>query len=388
MKVAIIGAGISGVTTAYFLSKHNLKVTLIEGRRYPAMATSYANGGQLSASNSEAWNSWHNVKTGLKSIVNRQHSPLIINPLPTVSKLSWLFKFMTNIRKSEKITLELCKMAIKSIDLYNNIANKENIDFDKLDKGIIHLYEDKKHTENAENINKIYKKAGLNRYRITHEELYKIEPALKNRKLDSIFFTPSDKTGDIHKFCNGLTNRLLETNKIKTIISNIENLNDYISDFDYVIVCAGVYSPFLAKTIGDRLPIYPVKGYSITINNPGKNTPFVSLLDDHNKIVTSRLGENRLRVAGFAEFNGYNLDILQKRIRPLIKWSVRMFPKINTKDIKPWAGLRPMTPDMLPIVKQSNSARKVWYNTGHGHLGWTLSAYTADRIASQILKIS
>ncbi|MEC6997087.1 MAG: FAD-dependent oxidoreductase [Pseudomonadota bacterium] len=388
MKVAIIGAGISGVTTAYFLSKHNLKVTLIEGRRYPAMATSYANGGQLSASNSEAWNSWHNVKTGLKSIVNRQHSPLIINPLPTVSKLSWLFKFMTNIRKNEKITLELCKMAIKSIDLYNNIANKENIDFDKLDKGIIHLYEDKKHTENAENINKIYKKAGLNRYRITHEELYKIEPALKNRKLDSIFFTPSDKTGDIHKFCNGLTNRLLKTKKIKTIISNIENLNDYISDFDYVIVCAGVYSPFLAKTIGDSLPIYPVKGYSITINNPGKNTPFVSLLDDHNKIVTSRLGENRLRVAGFAEFNGYNLDILQKRIRPLIKWSVRMFPKINTKDIKPWAGLRPMTPDMLPIVKQSNSARKVWYNTGHGHLGWTLSAYTADRIASQILKIS
>ncbi len=388
MKVAIIGAGISGVTTAYFLSKHNFKVTLIEGRRYPAMATSYANGGQLSASNSEAWNSWHNVKTGLKSIVNRQHSPLIINPLPTVSKLSWLFKFMTNIRKSEKITLELCKMAIKSIDLYNNIANKENIDFDKLDKGIIHLYEDKKHTENAENINKIYKKAGLNRYRITHEELYKIEPALKNRKLDSIFFTPSDKTGDIHKFCNGLTNRLLETKKIKTVISNIENLNDYISDFDYVIVCAGVYSPFLAKTIGDSLPIYPVKGYSITINNPGKNTPFVSLLDDHNKIVTSRLGENRLRVAGFAEFNGYNLDILQKRIRPLIKWSMRMFPKINTKDIKPWAGLRPMTPDMLPIVKQSNSARKVWYNTGHGHLGWTLSAYTADRIASQILKIS
>ena len=388
MKVAIIGAGISGVTTAYFLSKHNFKVTLIEGRRYPAMATSYANGGQLSASNSEAWNSWHNVKTGLKSIVNRQHSPLIINPLPTVSKLSWLFKFMTNIRKSEKITLELCKMAIKSIDLYDNIANKENIDFDKLDKGIIHLYEDKKHTENAENINKIYKKAGLNRYRITHEELYKIEPALKNRKLDSIFFTPSDKTGDIHKFCNGLTNKLLETKKIKTIISNIENLNDYISDFDYVIVCAGVYSPFLAKTIGDSLPIYPVKGYSITINNPGKNTPFVSLLDDHNKIVTSRLGENRLRVAGFAEFNGYNLDILQKRIRPLIKWSMRMFPKINTKDIKPWAGLRPMTPDMLPIVKQSTSARKVWYNTGHGHLGWTLSAYTADRIASQILKIS
>ena len=388
MKIAIIGAGISGVTTAYFLSKHNFDITLIEGRRYPAMATSYANGGQLSASNTEAWNSWHNIRTGFKSIVNRQHTPLIINPLPTVSKLSWLFKFMTNISKNERITLELCKMAIKSIKLYDNIAKKENIDFDKLDRGIIHLYENNKHTENAENINKIYKKAGLNRYRITHEELYKIEPALKNKKLDSIFFTPSDKTGDIHKFCNGLTNRLLETKKIKTIFCNIDNLNEYVSDFNYVIVCAGVYSPFLAKSVGDSLPIYPVKGYSITINNPGQNTPFVSLLDDHNKIVTSRLGKNRLRVAGFAEFNGYNLDILQKRIRPLIKWSMKMFPNINTKDIKPWAGLRPMTPDMLPIVKQSKSSKNVWYNTGHGHLGWTLSAFTANLITNQILKIS
>ena len=96
MRVAVIGAGITGVTTAYFLSKKNISITLIEGRRYPAMATSYANGGQLSASNSEAWNSWHNVKTGLKSIFNKKHSPLIINPIPSTSKLAWLYKFITN----------------------------------------------------------------------------------------------------------------------------------------------------------------------------------------------------------------------------------------------------------------------------------------------------
>ena len=386
MRVAVIGAGITGVTTAYFLSKNKIDVTLIEGRRYPAMATSYANGGQLSASNSEAWNSWHNVKTGLKSIINRKHSSLIINPFPNITKLAWLYKFIYNIRKSDRITFEICKMAIESISLYNDITKKEKLEFDKLDKGIVHLYMNKKHTENAEYINKIYRKAGLNRFRITHQELYNIEPALKNKKLDSIFYTPSDKTGDIHKFCIGLTDNLIKKKKIKVLSCNVDDLNEYSNEYDFVIVCAGVYSPFLAKTIGDNLPIYPVKGYSITINNPGKNTPTVSLLDDHNKIVTSRLGNDRLRVAGFAEFNGYNLDILQNRVRQLIKWCMEMFPEINTKDIKPWAGLRPMTPNMLPIIKQSKSNCKVWYNTGHGHLGWTLSAYTGKILTEKILE--
>ena len=103
------------------------------------------------------------------------------------------------------------------------------------------------------------------------------------------------------------------------------------------------------------------------------------------KIVCSRLGENRLRVAGIAEFNGYNLDILQNRIRPLVNWCISMFPKINSNDIKPWAGLRPMTPNMLPIVKKSKKA-DIWYNTGHGHLGWTLSAYTAKNLVNNIFK--
>ena len=150
-----------------------------------------------------------------------------------------------------------------------------------------------------------------------------------------------------------------------------------------VVVCAGVHSRELAKSIGDDLPIYPVKGYSITIKNPDI-APWTSMLDDEAKIVTARLGKDRLRVAGTAEFNGYNTDIIQKRIRPLIDWSERMFPGINTEYITPWAGLRPMTPNMMPIVKQSSRNKNVYYNTGHGHLGWTLSAYTASVISNKI----
>ena len=157
-----------------------------------------------------------------------------------------------------------------------------------------------------------------------------------------------------------------------------------LNNFDLVIVCAGIDSKRLASSIGDNLSIYPVKGYSITINKPGINSPWVSLLDDEKKIVTARLGSERLRIAGTAEFSGYNTDIKWDRVRPLIRWAETNFPDINTEDIKPWAGLRPMTPNMMPIIKQSKKNKNIFYNTGHGHLGWTLSAFTAKKISELI----
>jgi D-amino-acid dehydrogenase len=142
----------------------------------------------------------------------------------------------------------------------------------------------------------------------------------------------------------------------------------------------------LAKTAGDRLPIYPVKGYSITINNVDpKYLPRVSLLDDQAKIVTSTLG-NRLRVAGTAELAGENYDIRRDRIEPLLEWVRTNFPQINTHDYSSWACLRPMTPNMMPIVRASHNEPGVYYNTGHGHLGWTLAPYTAKQIVEAITK--
>jgi len=153
--------------------------------------------------------------------------------------------------------------------------------------------------------------------------------------------------------------------------------------FDGVVVCAGVHSRSIASQLGDRVNIYPVKGYSITVNLRDEASqaaaPWVSLLDDKAKIVTSRLGVDRFRIAGTAEFNGYNRDIRQDRIDPLIKWCNTHFPEINTKDVVPWAGLRPMMPTMLPRVG-AGKMPGVFYNTGHGHLGWTLSAATAEMV--------
>ena len=143
-----------------------------------------------------------------------------------------------------------------------------------------------------------------------------------------------------------------------------------------------------AGMLGDHVNIYPVKGYSITVclddERSQSAAPWVSLLDDNAKIVTSRLGVDRFRVAGTAEINGFNRDIRADRVAPLVEWTRRLFPQVSTARVIPWAGLRPMMPSMLPRVGQGKRAG-VYYNTGHGHLGWTLSAATAESIAETIL---
>jgi D-amino-acid dehydrogenase len=139
--------------------------------------------------------------------------------------------------------------------------------------------------------------------------------------------------------------------------------------------------------LGDRVNVYPVKGYSITVNldDPVSrdSAPWVSLLDDEAKVVTSRLGPDRFRVAGTAEFNGFNRDIRDDRMRPLVNWTRQLFPDVSTIRVVPWAGLRPMMPNMLPRVGAGRHPR-VFYNTGHGHLGWTLSAGTAAIVAATV----
>jgi len=159
------------------------------------------------------------------------------------------------------------------------------------------------------------------------------------------------------------------------------------ASFDGLVCCAGVGSRKIGKMLGDRVNVYPVKGYSITVKLDDETSqnaaPWMSLLDDEAKVVTSRLGKDRFRVAGTAEFNGYNWDIRDDRVRPLEKWVERFFPDVVTEHAVPWAGLRPMMPNMVPMVK-GGKRPGIYYNTGHGHLGWTLSAATAEIIAEKI----
>ena len=405
--IIVIGAGITGVTTAYELSLLGYQVTVVDKHLYPAMETSFANGGQLSACNAEVWNQKATVLNGIKWM-SQKSAPLLLNPSFSMHKYAWLLEFMGNIKHYKANSQETVRMALLARQRLFEIAEKEKIEFNLEKRGILHFYHNKVEYDTAIKVNEMLCEGGLERYAVTNQEMQSLEPSLRGSYYGG-FYCPGDATGDIHKFTMGLaetTQRLgvkylfgmdasaihLNEQGVRVLLKpsdeNMEKPANTIEilNADALVICGGVGSYHLAEMLGDRVNIYPVKGYSITVelkdSTSQQHAPWVSLLDESAKIVSSRLGIDRLRVAGTAEFNGYNRDIRSDRIQPLIDWLHRNFD-LSTEFAIPWAGLRPMMPNMMPIVNRGKRER-VFYNTGHGHLGWTLSAATAVMISQQI----
>jgi len=395
--VIIVGGGITGITVAYQLIKQGFKVSVVERHRYPAMETSYANGGQLSASNAEVWTHPSTMLKALKWLF-RADAPLLVSPKPSWHKLTWFFEFLSNIPKYESNTIATASLAIAAREHLFAWAREEGIEFDLKQQGILHIYRDKKGFDHAAVVSKLLAKGGLERRAVSPSEMKAIEPNLIGSFYGG-FYTESDSTGDIHQFTNGLAKaaqargaRILTGAAVADLGSDGQHAWVELSagdriEGDAIVICAGVESKRLASKLGDRMNIYPVKGYSITVQLDDEKSkaaaPQVSLLDDATKLVSSRLGEGRFRVAGTAEFNGFDRNIRADRIEPLISWVKACFPDVSTRQVIPWAGLRPMMPDMMPRVCQG-SRPNVFYNTGHGHLGWTLGAITAVKLSELV----
>ena len=399
-SIAVIGGGITGVTTAYALAKRGFAVTLFEQHRYAAMETSFANGGQLSASNAEVWTHWSTILKGLKWML-KSDAPLLVNPTPGWHKLTWFAEFIGNIPHYRRNTIETARLAVAAREHLYAWAQAEGVDFDLKKAGILHIYRDRQGFEHAGDVSTLLAAGGLARRAVTPQEMKAIEPTLAGNYYGG-YFTESDATGDIHKFTVGLAAALermgvrclyeqdvvaLGSDGRQASVTVQAGAEAAVHHFDGLVVCAGVKSRHFAAQLGDRVNIYPVKGYSITVQLQDAQSqaaaPTVSLLDDETKLVSSRLGDERLRVAGTAEFNGYNQDIRADRIRPLVAWVNQCFPGVNTRQVVPWAGLRPMMPSMMPRVGKG-SRSNVFYNTGHGHLGWTLCAVTADMVGDVV----
>lgn len=393
--IAILGAGITGVTTAYSLHKRGFDVTVYDRQRYAAMETSFANGGQLSASNAEVWNQWSTVLKGLKWMLQAD-APLSVNPRPAWHKISWMAEFLMQIPRYRANTIETTKLAIAARQGLMAMADQSGVDFDFTPAGILHFYKTQADLDHARKVTGLLAQGGLHRQELSAEQVLAKEPNLRGDILGG-FWTESDSTGDIHKFTTGMADWLRrqgvsfqlgqEVTRVAADANAVTVSAGQDARFDGVVVAAGVGSRGLANQLGDRVNIYPVKGYSITVHMPDPVSqaaaPHVSLLDDKAKIVTSRLGADRFRIAGTAEFNGANRDIRADRVKPLVQWCETHFPQVSTENVVPWAGLRPMMPNMMPRVGRGRKAR-VFYNTGHGHLGWTLSAATAELVADQI----
>ena len=388
MKVAVIGAGIAGLTAAYFLAKDGHHVHVFEKEKGPAEKCSYANGGQISVSNSEVWTTWANVRKGIKWMFQKD-APLLIRPELDFDKAVWLAKFLYHTANNDYLrnTIQTIQMGIESRRALMQIAADEDIAYDQQYKGILHIYKNPNYFIQAQQVKELYNAYGCEWEILDAYQVHDQDPALRDMQgIVGGAYTPSDWTGDIHKFCVELTKVLQEK---YGVLFSYEYEKYFVDTYvhEITVIAAGVDSPAIAKSFGDSLPIYPVKGYSITI--PAVDDvnhfamPQVSLLDDEAKIVTSTLG-NRLRVAGTAELAGHNYTVRKDRIEPLVRWVRTNFPHLIVNDYSEWACLRPMTPNMMPIVGQSKVKSNVYYHTGHGHLGWTLSAGTAKKLAKLI----
>lgn len=385
MKIAVVGAGITGITAAYYLAKDGHEVTVYDQEPYPAMRTSYANGGQISVSNSETWNTWSNVAKGFKWMFT-QDAPLLIRPDLDLDKYAWLMRFLwhTLNGSQRQNTIDTINLGLEARSLYKDIIQSEGLEFDQSYCGILHFYKNQRYFDAAVDIKGLYETNGSEWDIVDLEKIIDIEPALKSSSgIIGGAWTASDWTGDIHKFCYDLSETMTEKYQVEFQFNvKVEDLQELKAYYDAVVVSNGVGSVKSARMVGDDLPIYPVKGYSITIeldDQSLEHAPSVSLLDDEAKIVTAKLGR-RLRVAGTAELCGENYDIRRSRIEPLLRWVHENFPEINTSQYSSWACLRPMTPNMMPIVRQSSREPKIFYHTGHGHLGWTISPATAKKL--------
>lgn len=389
MNVAVIGAGIAGISSAYALVKEGYNVTVFDSESYPAMKTSYANGGQVSVSNSEVWNSWSNVIKAFKWL-GKKDAPLLLRPSLNTDfdKVLWLIKFLEVIVRNEadQNTVRTIKMGLEARQIYDEIIAEEQIQFNQSKCGILHFYKNEKYFDHAKKIGEIYRDNGCEWDILSKRDIAILEPQLRLTDIVGGCGTPKDWTGDIHKYCYELYKVLLRKYKVAfNFNTRIENPLDLFGKFDRIVISNGVDATRMTRLIGDKQLVYPVKGYSITIDVENSyHLPFRSLLDDEAKIVTSTLG-NRFRVAGTAELNGHNYDIRRDRIEPLLKWVNDNFPKMNTRNYSQWACLRPMTPNMLPIVKESK-VKYIYYHFGHGHLGWTLSPATGKQLVSLIKK--
>ncbi|TNF18369.1 MAG: D-amino acid dehydrogenase [Rhodobacteraceae bacterium] len=404
-SIAVIGAGVTGVTTAYELACRGYAVTVYDRNRYPAMETSFANGGQLSASNAEVWNHLSTIRKGIGWMLRRD-APLSLSLAPSWHKYSWLAEFLGQIPNYRRNTTETARLAVAARHRMREIGAREGISFDREDRGILHFYTSRTGLDHARRVSDLLAEGGVERHEVDAAGLRRIEPALTGTFVGG-FHTPGDSSGDIHLFTTGLaaacarlgvrfemgadvtgsaTNKSGVTVRYDTRPEPGRRLPQS-AEHAAIVVCAGVRSRALARGFGDRLNVYPVKGYSITVSLPDdasrRGAPQVSLLDDAAKIVTSRLGADRFRVAGTAEFAGENRDIREVRIAPLVAWVNRYFPEVCTRQATPWAGLRPMMPSMMPRVGPGRRDG-LFYNTGHGHLGWTLACATSEAVAAAV----
>ncbi|MGM9513224.1 D-amino acid dehydrogenase [Roseateles sp. DB2] len=407
MKVVVLGAGIIGVATAWYLLEEGHEVVVVDRQDDASMETSFANGAQISVSFCEPWANAGAPFKVAKWLL-RDDSPLLFRPRLEVAQWRWGLSFLTQCTNAafERNVEQLVRLGRYSHESLKSLVAQTGIEYERLERGILHFFSSQADFDAGAAAAEVMRTHGVDRRVLSRDEVLKVEPALRafGNNIFGGTFTPSDESGDARVFTQKLAQACeargatflyghdilalqREGHSISGVqIANVRSGQKTVLKGDAFVAAMASYTPQLLKPLGEFLNIYPAKGYSATLRlKKPEQASVVSLLDDTRKIAISRLGDY-VRIAGTAELVGMDtsLDTPTSRVRcdALVKRYEELFPGVaDLGERNYWTGLRPSTPTNIPYIGRSKKASNLWLNAGHGTLGWTHGAGSGRAVA-------
>jgi D-amino-acid dehydrogenase len=404
MKIAVLGSGIIGTSTAWWLNQAGHDVVVIDRASGPARETSRANGGQISVSYAEPW---ANPQTPMKLLrwMFKDNSPMVFRPQWDARQWIWGAAFLRECLPARtayniRAMVRLSEYSRKTIQ---EMRGDLDIAYDHLERGILHFYRNQDDFDASQRGADTMRDYGVDRRIVSADEVIRIEPALASVRHTIVGgdFTPEDESGDVHKFTQALADRaeaagvqFLFSTQVNRLLAeggsiaaaeiiNPQGVYETLKA-DVFVAALGSYTPLLLNPLGVPCLVYPTKGYSATFAlRDEKAAPVVALTDSANKIVYSRLG-SYLRMAGSAELSGYSRALNMGRCQAMVRMAQELFPTaLDVQNVRFWSGLRPSTPSNVPLIGRTR-IQNLYLNTGHGSLGWTMGAGSGRALADLI----
>jgi len=401
MRIIVLGAGLLGVTSAYYLLAHGHEVTVIDRQAHPAAETSFANGGQISVCHAEPWANPH-APLKLLRWLGRADAPLLFRLRADAYQWLWGLRFLRECTpaRTRRNVEQLLRLGTYSRGQLQALRAATGIEYEQRLQGILHFYTSQAAFDGALAPAALMRELGCERRLLTPREAVQLEPALRfiEPKMVGATYTAQDESGNAQLFvrelarhCEAAGARFLFSHTV-TALRAAQGRLDHVEatdaegryqrlQADAYVLALGCFSPLLTAPLGIRLPVYPAKGYSVTLPVADATQAFeVSMIDEEYKLVYSRLGE-QLRIAGTAEFNGYERQLDPRRCQAIVQRFEQLFPGAgDTREPQFWSGLRPATPSNVPIIGRSRLPN-LYLNTGHGTLGWTHACGSGQSIA-------
>jgi len=404
MKVLILGAGVIGTTSAWYLARAGHQVVVVDRQPEPALETSFANGGQISVSHAQPW---ANPGAPLRILkwLGREDAPLLFRPSLDPAQWLWGMRFLLECLPhcTRRNTANALCLARYSAQLLGELRAQAGLSYDEQTRGILQLFFSAKEFDEACATLALLRGQGLELREQTTAQCLLLEPSLAGTGVPIFggIHAPGDESGDARLFTTQLAQRAsalgvqfrfnvnvrgvqIAAGRVERVIIDDELGIDESLRADATVVAMGSYSALLLRDIGIPIPVYPVKGYSLTLPlSAGDDAPRMSLSDDSHKLVFSRLGQ-RMRVAGTAELTGYDTSLNEARCAALLRRLRQLFPRIgHDNDVQYWTGLRPATPSNQPLIGRTRYPN-LYLNTGHGTLGWT-QACGSGRVLADVI---